>query len=102
MDVCSSENPSVVVGSKRCTWGPSYWCSSLSTTHECNSIDHCSNQIWSQQSIQKQENDNVCHYCEYIIERLRTIINDNKTEVCENKKFIFLVEFETFSLFRLM
>ncbi|CAF4386849.1 unnamed protein product, partial [Adineta steineri] len=33
MSICSSEptieNPPVIVGQKRCTWGPSYWCSSL-------------------------------------------------------------------------
>jgi saposin len=82
MNICSNENPPVIVGSKRCTWGPSYWCSSLSNSHECNSIDYCSNQIWSQQAIEKKENDNICQYCEYIIDKLRSIITDNKTEVC--------------------
>jgi len=81
MSICSRENPPVIVGNKRCTWGPSYWCSSLSNSRECSSIDHCSNKIWSQQSIKKVENDNICQYCEYIIDKLRSIITENKTEV---------------------
>ncbi|CAF3349410.1 unnamed protein product [Rotaria sp. Silwood2] len=85
MDICSSEpvteTPPVILGRNHCTWGPSYWCSSLSNTRECNSIDHCSERVWSQQAIKKNENDNVCQYCEYIVTKLRTIIKENKTEV---------------------
>jgi saposin len=79
MSICSiestSEKPPVNLGQRRCTWGPSYWCSSLSNTRECNSIDHCSDQIWSQQAIEKKENDNICKYCEVIIEKLRLVIH---------------------------
>ncbi len=84
MNICTDEKSPVVLGSKRCTWGPSYWCSSLSNSHECGSIDHCANQIWSQQAIQKKENDNICQYCEYTIDKLRSIIAENKTAVSEN------------------
>jgi hypothetical protein len=44
-------------------------------------MDHCSNRVWSQQSIEKKLDDNICQYCEFTIEKLRTIIEDNKTEV---------------------
>jgi hypothetical protein len=81
MNICTSENAPVVLGSKRCTWGPSYWCSSLSNSRECGSIDHCSNQIWSRQAIEKKDNDNICRYCEYVIDKLRSTIEDNKTAV---------------------
>jgi saposin len=86
MSVCSNdlitEKPPVVLGHSQCTWGPSYWCSSLSNSRECASIDHCAYKIWSQQSIEKKSNDNLCQYCESMIEKLRSIIQDNKTEVC--------------------
>ncbi len=89
MSMCSSESvtekPPVIVGQKRCTWGPSYWCSSLSNSRECHSTVHCSNQIWSKQSIEKKKNDNICQYCEFIIGKLRSFIN-NKTEVYWNGK----------------
>ncbi|CAF0969540.1 unnamed protein product [Rotaria sordida] len=85
MNMCTSEpvteKSPVNLGRNRCTWGPAYWCSSLSNTRECNSIEHCSKQIWSQQAIEKKENDSVCQYCEYIIKRLHTIINDNTTQI---------------------
>ncbi|CAF3794688.1 unnamed protein product, partial [Rotaria sp. Silwood1] len=86
MGICTSEiitekPPSIILGHDQCTWGPSYWCSSLSNTHQCNSIDFCSERIWSQQTIIKKENDNVCQYCEYIIKKLRNNIKDSKIEV---------------------
>ena len=80
----------VIVGSHRCTWGPSYWCSSLSNSRECGSIEHCSTQIWSQQSIEKKPNDNVCQYCEFIINKLRDILAENKTEVNSINRFAIL------------
>ncbi|UJR22649.1 hypothetical protein I4U23_025689 [Adineta vaga] len=85
MSVCSSEStterPAVLVGKHRCTWGPSYWCSSLSNSRECNSVAHCSNQVWSQQAITKKPNDNICQYCEYIIGKLRTMILNKTAEI---------------------
>lgn len=85
MSACTNEliteKPPVILGQNRCTWGPSYWCSSLSKSRECNSVEHCSNQIWSQQAIQKKPNDNICQYCEYIIGKLRTFILNKTTEV---------------------
>ncbi|CAF3652448.1 unnamed protein product [Adineta steineri] len=85
MSICSSEptieNPPVIVGQKRCTWGPSYWCSSLSNSRECAATVHCSNKVWSQQAIEKKKNDNICQYCEFVIGKLRSFINDNTTEI---------------------
>jgi saposin len=81
MNICSTDEKPMIVGNNRCTWGPSYWCSSLSNSRQCASIDHCSNQIWSQQAIEKKANDNICQYCEYIIEKLRSFITENQTEV---------------------
>lgn len=79
----------VALGRSRCTWGPSYWCSSLSNSRECGSTEHCSTNIWSQQSIQKKPNDNICQYCEFTVDKLRAILLENKTVVCwMNIKFI--------------
>lgn len=101
MDICSVEQPTTtekprkrlsipglkdasflaMLGSRRCTWGPSYWCSSLSNSRECSSMDHCSNRVWSQQSIQKKSEDSVCQYCQFTMTKLRNIIGENRTEV---------------------
>ena len=45
------------------------------------SIDHCSTNIWSQQAIEKKPDDNICQYCQFIIEKLRVIMEENKPEV---------------------
>jgi saposin len=98
MNICSTDEKPMIVGNNRCTWGPSYWCSSLSNSRQCASIDHCSNQIWSQQAIEKKANDNICQYCEYIIEKLRSIITENQTEVnskIEKSWKIFLCSFRS-------
>lgn len=71
----------VIVGAHRCTWGPAYWCSSLSNARECRSIEHCSSQIWSRQLIEKKVNDNICQYCEYTINKLREILEQKTPEV---------------------
>jgi hypothetical protein len=53
----------------------------LSNTRECSSIGHCTDRVWSQQTIEKKSNDNLCQYCEFTIEKLRVIIEENKTNV---------------------
>ncbi|CAF3793085.1 unnamed protein product [Rotaria sp. Silwood1] len=93
MSICSNEpvtEPSttekpMILGQKRCTWGPSYWCSSLSNSRECSATDHCSNKIWSQQSIEKKPNDNICQYCEFTIQKLRTLVENEKIEMSVEK-----------------
>lgn len=85
MSLCSNEivpeKPDVILGNQACTWGPSYWCASLSNTRECQSIEHCSQRVWSQQALSSTSKDTVCQYCEYIMEKLRSIVNENETEV---------------------
>lgn len=89
MNICSNEvstteKPNnVLLGQKRCTWGPAYWCSSLSNSRECQTIDHCSNNVWSKQSIEIHPEDNICQYCEFTIQKLRSIIEEEKVEVCQ-------------------
>jgi hypothetical protein len=45
-------------------------------------MEHCSNRVWSEQLIEKKPNDNICQYCEFTIQKLRDILEDNKTDVC--------------------
>lgn len=78
-----------MLGQKRCTWGPAYWCSSFTNTRECGAIEHCSTRVWSQQSIERKPNDNICQYCEFTIEKLRSFIEDQKLEVCGFKRIMY-------------
>ncbi|EGD79486.1 hypothetical protein PTSG_10051 [Salpingoeca rosetta] len=38
-----------LLGAKRCTFGPSYWCQSEDTAIECGALEHCRTKVWSQQ-----------------------------------------------------
>jgi hypothetical protein len=53
-------------------------------------MEHCSNRVWSEQLIEKKPNDNICQYCEFTIQKLRDILEDNKTDVClDRQRFFF-------------
>ncbi|CAF0857235.1 unnamed protein product, partial [Didymodactylos carnosus] len=73
----------ILVGGKRCTWGPSYWCSSLQNAHECQSVKHCSTKVWPNQLV--NEKDNICQYCEFALTKLRRILETNETEITVDK-----------------
>jgi len=34
------------LGANRCTWGPSYWCSSFENADECGARAHCESVGW--------------------------------------------------------
>ncbi|GLH13878.1 Uncharacterized protein GBIM_18364 [Gryllus bimaculatus] len=35
-----------LLGGKRCTWGPGYWCQSVSHAKACGAIAHCQERVW--------------------------------------------------------
>lgn len=38
-----------LLGSKKCTYGPSYWCSHIEHARECNTMQHCMSTVWKNQ-----------------------------------------------------
>lgn len=36
-----------MLGSERCTWGPSYWCQSLLHAQSCGATPHCQERVWT-------------------------------------------------------
>jgi len=36
-----------LIGSERCTWGPSYWCQSLVHAQSCGATSHCVERQWT-------------------------------------------------------
>ena len=41
-----SASPSTFMGSKKCTWGPSYWCQNYKQAKECKAMEHCREKVW--------------------------------------------------------
>lgn len=37
------------IGDRKCTWGPSYWCSHLHHAKDCGAVQHCLNTVWANQ-----------------------------------------------------
>lgn len=34
------------LGTRRCTWGPSYWCENDRQANECKKVQHCKEKVW--------------------------------------------------------
>lgn len=63
----------------RCSWGPSYWCSSLDVAKTCGAIDHCKATVWKNQ-IFKQDASDSCLFCKTIIDDVKKFIEMGKTK----------------------
>jgi len=60
-----------LLGSRKCTYGPSYWCSNIHHAKECNAVQHCMTTVWKNQhdgmtgSVSVWVGDGVCS-CVYV------------------------------------
>ncbi|XP_076272653.1 prosaposin-like [Rhynchophorus ferrugineus] len=43
--LCTEAPP--VLGAKKCTWGPAYWCDSKENAEECGAVEHCQSKVWN-------------------------------------------------------
>ena len=53
-----------LLGSNKCTYGPSYWCSHIHHAKECNTMQHCIDTAWKDQSMGMIGSVSV-HVCVY-------------------------------------
>jgi saposin len=47
--VCSADlvdGQQSLLGAKKCTFGPAYWCTNEQTARECNAYEHCATKVW--------------------------------------------------------
>ncbi|XP_066305176.1 prosaposin-like isoform X2 [Branchiostoma lanceolatum] len=66
-----------LLGERRCTWGPGYWCQGIDTAKECGAIDHCAQAVWSKQAV---KSDAACDTCEEVVGLARMFLSLNVTE----------------------
>ena len=69
-----------LIGSKKCTWGPTYWCQGFQTSRECFATTHCINKVWSQRQL-PEDNDEVCTICKNMVTQARDTLRSNQTQV---------------------
>ena len=53
----------------KCTYGPSYWCSSLPAAKDCGAMQHCMTATWKNNAPMEK----VCFLQKFICSQLRTI-----------------------------
>ncbi|CAF4835180.1 unnamed protein product [Pieris macdunnoughi] len=76
----------LLVGSEKCTWGPSYWCSNFSTGRECKATHHCVQRVWSRMTF-PQDDDGICKICKDMVKQARDQLQSNETQ--EELKEVF-------------
>lgn len=84
-DVQVTEEPKLV-GAEKCTWGPSYWCDTISTSKECNAAAHCVEKVWSTK-VYPEDTDSVCQVCKDMVKQARDQLLSNETQ--EELKEVF-------------
>lgn len=72
------EKNSELVGSSKCTWGPSYWCNDLASSSECMATTHCIDTVWSKQQFDSDDDD-ICQLCKDTVKMVRDELTNNKT-----------------------
>lgn len=78
----------VLLGGRRCTWGPSYWCSHLGTVKECRSVGYCG-RLWRQASLERggsggidsgsADPDGDCGFCHLLASDLHQLVRANRS-----------------------
>ncbi len=71
--------PAHIVGSQKCTWGPSYWCNNIQSAKECRTTYHCVKDVWNQQKYD-DDNDDVCKICKDMVQQARDQLQSNETQ----------------------
>lgn len=64
-----------LLGQDKCTWGPSYWCSSLVAASQCQAYEHCLDTTWKNKVpdiLQTEE----CLLSQKVIDSVRHVLSD--------------------------
>ncbi|KAK7586128.1 hypothetical protein V9T40_004004 [Parthenolecanium corni] len=72
------ESSPQLLGSSKCTWGPSYWCTDLISSSDCNATPHCIEKVWSNQQFDSDDDD-ICQLCKDTVKTARDEVTKNKT-----------------------
>ncbi|XP_066593748.1 prosaposin [Prorops nasuta] len=68
-----------LLGTKACTWGPSYWCQNLTTSAGCGATKHCIKHDWEYKQV-PEDNDSVCGICKDMVKQARDQLESNQTQ----------------------
>ncbi|KAK3891987.1 hypothetical protein Pcinc_004153 [Petrolisthes cinctipes] len=77
--VCVAGGESALLGSRECTYGPSYWCASIIKAKECNAVTHCIHTVW-EKKVLPEDNDDICSLCKDMVQQARDQLLSNETQ----------------------
>ncbi|ELU16785.1 hypothetical protein CAPTEDRAFT_225175 [Capitella teleta] len=63
-----------------CTLGPSFWCSSIANSKQCNAFDHCVSSTWKNNEIVDKDTDEVCQFCETVVGEVKSMLLNKKAQ----------------------
>jgi len=75
-----------LLGSQKCTWGPSYWCNGLRQSTKCQATSHCIDKVWNNNPY-PTDDDEVCTICKNMVKEARDTLLSNETQ--EELKEVF-------------
>lgn len=67
------------LGSKKCTWGPSYWCTSLSEAAECSTHQYCVERQW----VNPVRDDTLCDLCKSVADKAMVAFKNSEGKIKE-------------------
>lgn len=67
-----------LLGSTKCSWGPSYWCKNIQQSKECAATRHCIQRFWTDMTL-PEDNDDVCTICKNMVQQARDTLRSNET-----------------------
>lgn len=77
--VCLVYVNGTLLGARQCTYGPSYWCTSLKNAKECNAVKHCIQTVWEKKTL-PEDNDDICQICKEMVQEARDTLTSNETQ----------------------
>jgi saposin len=69
---------SALLGKEKCTYGPTYWCSSIQNAKSCGAVKHCIKAVWEKQHV-PEDTDSICKICLDMVTQARDQLESNET-----------------------
>ncbi|XP_052689256.1 uncharacterized protein LOC128167523 [Crassostrea angulata] len=70
-----------LLGSKECSWGPSYWCSHARNAKACGAVQHCLDTVWSKQIIKEESQPASCDLCKMVVKETRKMLKSKSRDI---------------------
>ncbi|KAF5305454.1 hypothetical protein FQA39_LY01545 [Lamprigera yunnana] len=68
-----------LLGTKECTYGPSFWCKNLTTSAGCRATKHCIQTVWLHQQL-APDTSSICDTCLQMVKEARDQLLSNETQ----------------------